>query len=340
MKHLFTLCILAFSIAALAQQPAYVGTDIGDGITYSEYGLLDHGLVSSYRVMAQNTVADSSLEWNFMIGAGDYSTNWRPYSPGEVYTSFNMLVDPTIETASARYNTASGGQPCVLAGVQAGMYYTFIVENNEIEDNRMNIVETTFDPVVIDTVYHSPVPVTENDVVTITVELDGSMMPSVGEHVFIRYTFDGWQTSDFGEVTNFAGGVGTWTAGGTVPADTTVEYYALSTTEAVPDDATIDYWTLFFGNNLNQNYSYVVQAITGIEEESNSPSLIITDNSLSINNGPANGQLELFDITGKKLSSLAFNGTAAMELDLTSGIYIARVLDGNELVSTKKFVLK
>jgi hypothetical protein len=69
MKHLFTLSFLVASLAAFAQQPSYVGTDISDGITYSEYQLLDHGVVSSYRVFAQNTIADSSLEWNFIAAS-------------------------------------------------------------------------------------------------------------------------------------------------------------------------------------------------------------------------------------------------------------------------------
>lgn len=288
--------------------------------------MFDHGVVSSYRVQAQNTVADSSLEWNFITAAGDYSINWRPYTAGEVYSGYNMIIDPAIETASARYNTGSGGQPCVMAGVQAGNYYTFIVENNETADNRMNIVETTFDPVMIDTVYHSPDPVTENDIVTITVELDGSMMPSIGEHVFIRYTFDGWQTSDFGEVTNFSNGVGTWSPGGTVPADTTVEYYALSTTQSVPDHATIDFWTLFFGNNANANYSYVVQTVTSIEENKSEVSMRVSEGQLLIRGLERSASVLLMDMNGKVVLEESISVGASVPVShLSKGIYLCNV---------------
>lgn len=338
MKHIFTLAFIVASIGAFAQQPSYVGTDVADGVIYTEYALLDHGVVSSYRIMAQNTVSDTSLEWNFIAAAGDYSLNWRPYNTGEVYSGFNAIIDPATDPASARYNSGFGGQPCAVASVQAGMYYTFIVENNELADNRMNIVETDFDPVVMDTVYHSPEMPTSSEMVTFTVELDGSMMPSVGEHIFIRYSIDGFATSSFAEITNFAAGVGSVQ----VPAfaeDTTVTYYALSTNQAAPDAATIDFWTLYFGNNANQNYSFTVPIVTGIEENDDSE-LIISDNRISISNGPSNGQLELFDITGKRVSTTSFNSRMTMDIDLTSGLYVARILNGPELISTRKFVLK
>ena len=191
----------------------------------------------------------------------------------------------------------------------------------------------------MDTVFHTPENPTSSDMVTFTVDLDGSMTSSAGEHVFIRYSIDGFATSSFAEITNFTGGTGTVQ----VPSfaeDTTVTYYALSTNQSAPDAATIDFWTLYFGNNANQNYGFTVPVITGIEDDLQVAEMIVSDHRLMIENGPENGQIELFDITGKRLSSSAFNGRMMMDLELTSGIYIARILSGNELVSTRKFVLK
>lgn len=340
MKQIYTLLFGLMAISAAAQQPAWLGTDVGDGIVYTEYQMFDHGVVSSYRVMAQNTVADTSLEWNFITAAGDYSINWRPYNVGEVYSGYNMIIDPSIETASARYNSGFGGQPCSLAGVQAGYYYTFVIENNELADNRMCINETDFDPVAMDTVYHSPELPTATDMVTFTVELDGSMMPSVGEHVFIRYSIDGFATSEFAEITNFSNGVGTVT----VPAfaaDTTVSYYALSTAVATPDPATIDFFTLYFGNNVNQNYSFTVQAITSIEEKENAISIIAQPGQVKVSGISNQAKIVILDIEGKVVLSDRINGASGVvsTTGLSAGAYFVSVVEGDSRI-TEKVIIK
>jgi hypothetical protein len=203
----------------------------------------------------------------------------------------------------------------------------------------MNIIETDFDPVVMDTIFHSPENPTSSEMVTFTVVLDGALDISANEHVFIRYSIDGFATSSFAEIASFTAGLGTVTVPA-FPEDSTITYYALSTDQAVPMHEDIDFWTLYFGNNANQNYSFTIPIVTGIDDDEFDADLIIGDSRLTINNGPVNGQIELYDITGKQLSSTSFNGKLSMDLELTAGIYVARILDGNELVSTRKFVLK
>lgn len=319
----------------MAQQPAWVGTNLADGIVYSEYQMFDHGVVSSYRVMAQNAVADSSLEWNFITAANDYSTNWRPYSAGQVYGAFNSIVDPVTETSSARYNSGSGGQPGVIAEIQAGYYYTIVVENNETADNLMCINETDFNPVIMDTIHHSPIIPTESDMVTFTVELDGSMMSSIAEHVFIRYSIDGFATSDFAEITNFAGGVGTVT----VPAfaaDATVVYYALSTAEAVPDPATIDYFTLYFGNNVNQNYQFTVSSITDIFEAKQEVGILTFPGFIRFSGIDGQANASLIDMTGKIVLQQSVQTNSNLTTSgLPSGTYMVQI----DEISSKKIVI-
>ncbi|MFT5279762.1 MAG: hypothetical protein ACI9P8_001401, partial [Bacteroidia bacterium] len=264
-------------------------------------------------------------EWNFITAAADYSINWRPYNTGEVYGPFNTIVDPTVDEASARYNTAFGGQPCAMTGIQAGFFYTFVIENNETADNRMCINETAFDPVMMDTIYHGPEIPTASDAVTFTVELDGSMMPSVGEHVFIRYSIDGFANSEFAEITNFSAGLGTVT----VPAfesDTTVTYYALSTAEEVPDVATIDYYTLFFGNNVNQNYQFTVSSITSIQQEKSKTQVLVDSDQIRISGLERATKVLILDMNGKIVHQDVHQGYAVISFtELSRGTYILNI---------------
>jgi hypothetical protein len=335
MKHLFAVLIAFSSIASFAQQPSWLGTNVGDGIIYSEYQMFDHGVVSSFRTIAQNTVTDTSLEWNFITALGDYSINWRPYTTGQIYGPFNTIVDPSIDESSARYNTEFGGQPCAMANVQAGFYYTFVVQNNETSDNQMCINETAFDPVVMDTVYHGPVIPTENDMVTFTVELDGSLMPSVGEHIFIRYSIDGFANSQFAEITNFSDGIGTVTVPAFSP-DTTVTYYALSTAATAPDAATIDYFTLYFGNNVNQNYEFTVSSITAIEKEQSELQVLFSTDHLQVTGIEKATSVLVLDINGKLVIQDVLTGNSIIPFaGLSKAAYILKV----EGYPSQKFVI-
>lgn len=254
MKPLYSAIFALATAATFAQNPTHLGTNLADGTTYVGTDMIDHGVVRSLRIQATNSIAANDGTWEFYTG--NYSDNWRPYTADQTLIGFNTIIDPATEPASARYNSNFGGQTGKLPSVTAGNWYTFIVGDLPAQDNRMNVVETTFEPIGITNVAQLPLAPNAGQSVTVSVEISAAQ-PSSGEHVFIRWSTDGFANSTFTEVTGWSGNIGTATIPGQA-GGATVVYYALVTTQAAPDAATIDYFTLFFGNNNGQNYSYMV----------------------------------------------------------------------------------
>ena len=329
---------MLIATTGFAQVPTNLGTNAEDGILYQTYNLIDHGAVSSVRFQAQNAIAEGDGNWEFYTG--DYMNNWRPYAADDTLSGFNMMIDPSLETASARYNSNYGGATGKLPAIQAGYYYTAIVQTGT-GDNFMSIVETDFAPVAIDTIIVSPENPTVADNITITVELDGAMMLSPGEHVFIRASVDGYVNSFFFEITNFSNGVGTYTVpAGTVPAGTTVSHYGLVTNQAVPDAATIDYFTLFFENLGGANYEFTVSAVTGVEDVKAEYGIIQNNNTITVKNTNGVQAIELISIDGKRVASTSVVGgaTSIQTENLPSGIYILNLIGRDDAQSVKLYV--
>lgn len=342
MKKIYAICFCLMAGSTLAQVPTNFGSNAEDGIVYQNYNLIDHGAVSSTRFQAQNSIAAGDAIWEFYTG--DYMINWRPYLAHDTLSAFNTLIDPAIETASARYNSNYGGQSGRLPAIQAGYYYTCIIQDGG-GDNLMSIVETDFAPVAIDTVYVTPQEPTVADDITITVELDGAMMLSPGEHVFIRAA----ASSDFTvgptflEIVNFANGVGTITIpAGTVPPGITTHFYALVTSESNPQHQTIDYFTLFFGNNNGNNYQVTVSAVTGIQESGNEPEVVIGDGFISISNLDSYESVQVVGLDGRIMKTASVNGVPTFNLgttDLSSGVYVLELI-GKTSRSSKKISIR
>ena len=338
MKKIYSFCLVLIATTGFAQVPTNLGTNAEDGILYQTYNLIDHGVVSSVRFQAQNAIAEGDGNWEFYTG--DYMNNWRPYTADDTLSGFNMMIDPSLETASARYNSNYGGATGKLPAIQAGYYYTAIVQTGT-GDNFMSIVETDFAPVAIDTIIVSPENPTVADNITITVELDGAMMLSPGEHVFIRASVDGYVNSFFFEITNFSNGVGTYTVpAGTVPAGTTVSHYGLVTNQAVPDAATIDYFTLFFENLGGANYEFTVSAVTGVEDVKAEYGIIQNNNTITVKNTNGVQAIELISIDGKRVASTSVVGgaTSIQTENLPSGIYILNLIGRDDAQSVKLYV--
>lgn len=340
MKKLYTFCFTLLSGAVLAQVPTNFGSNAGDGISYSVYNLIDHGTVSSVRFQAQNAMVDGAGTWEFFTG--DYMNNWRPYFADDTLSGFDAVIDPSVETASARYNSNYGGQTGKLPAIQAGYYYTAIVQDGA-GDNLMSIIETDFAPVAIDSVYHSPENPTENDAITVTVELDGALTLSPGEFVYIRSSIDGWATSQFSLISSFVNGVGSFTIpGNLIPAGVTVQYYALVTSAQVPDHATIDYFTLFFGNNSGNNYQFTVSAVTAINDFASEFGMIQTANEVIVKNVNDLSTVDLISMDGRSVSSNAVNGQTQVVIStqsLSAGIYTL-VFRGNGVQKSAKIAVK
>ena len=341
MKTLYTLGLLLITGVAFSQVPTNFGSNAEDGILYQTYNLIDHGTVSSVRFQAQNAIGEGDGTWEFYTG--DYMNNWRPYTADDTLSSFDMIIDPSAESASARYNSGYGGETGKLQAIQAGYYYTAIIGNNVTADNFMSIIETDFAPVAIDTVYNSPTNPTETDDIVITVELDGATTLSPGEHVFIRAaaSADFTIAPAFLEVTNFSNGVGTVTIpAGSISAGIAAHYYALVTEEASPVHESIDYFTLFFGNNGGDNYEFTVSPVTGIEDPVAEFGITNTNGTIRISNSAQLNRVELIAVDGKVVSAKSVNGSEIniSTNGLAKGVYVLNLIGADHKTSTKLFV--
>ncbi len=337
MKKLYTFCLALVTVSAVAQVPTNFGTNAEDGILYQTYNLIDHGVVSSVRFQAQNSVAEGDAVWEFYTG--DYMINWRPYTANDTLSGFDAIIDPSVETASARYNSNYGGQSGRLPAIQAGNYYTCIIQDGT-GDNFMSIIETDFQPVAIDTVYISPEQPTVNDDITVTVELDGFNSLSPGEHVFIRASPDFNITSSYLEVTNFSNGVGTAIipAGG-VPAGIPIQYYALVTEEADPEAvADIDYFTLFFANNSGNNYEVTVSTVTGVNEAQSDHTVTVANGFVMLQNVSDVETIQLISVDGRIVRSISVDGRSSLNIStdgLSSGVYVLDLIGSDKRFSQK-----
>ena len=268
---LFFIFIAALGKHALAQ-PTVLGTDIVSGPpAYVTYNLNPVGGFKQARVQALNNATSGTIKWEFCQGTAatpNYTDNWRPYTAGLTLTGYNTYVPPVGGTASALYNSASGGQGGMLPAVTANNYYTFNITNSGVPtNNNMSVLETVYNPATITSVTQSPATVGGTVSPTVTVVM--SAAPSSGENVFVRYSTDNFVTSTLVQL-SFVGATGT----ASIPAQTaglTVRYYVYSspkTSAQIGTDVSTygqtshDMATLNLNNNAGANYSYLVLPVT------------------------------------------------------------------------------
>jgi len=138
-------------------------------------------------------------------------------------------------------------------------YYTFNFPNNPPAGSASYaVLETSAQPVTFSSLSQSPQSgsVSNNEPVTVSITLSNS--PCSQEHVFVRYTTDDWNTSNFSSEASYNGSTATCT----IPKQgqgTTVKYYAFSTTVTSGLSGTnCDYLTLHYLNSSGSNYQYTV----------------------------------------------------------------------------------
>ena len=112
----------------------------------------------------------------------------------------------------------------------------------------MSIIETTFEPQTITNASQAPtngnIYAQQNVAVTVTV----SSNLDAAERVFIRYTTDGWASSNFVQATGSGTSLSATIPG--QPGGTNVQYYVLSTKSTITlSHSDADYQTLELNNN-------------------------------------------------------------------------------------------
>tara|TARA_R100000908_G_scaffold60755_1_gene38316 strand:- start:9799 stop:14193 length:4395 start_codon:yes stop_codon:yes gene_type:complete len=193
-----------------------------------------------------------TYQWLFTSGPDDnlYANKWANANPINIDGISSMVYQ--------------GGTDNSIT-VEDGFHYTFILDDNILNYDGYNDLEaavfkTSASPVSITSVSGVPASVvTENQPVTINVELDKAKSPE--EKIYLRYSTDSFATTAAIEITDFAGGTsGTAQIPGQ-PKNAAVEFYVLSTTiDASSWNGKADLATISFENNGGENYTYFYEA--------------------------------------------------------------------------------
>ncbi len=247
----------------LSAQPGFMGTALTDG-SYIEPALNDLGAFRQVQLLA--LTSGVARQWNFIQNSGDYSTNWRPYTVGQTLVGYNTIIDPVSQTASARYNSSTGGQPGLLPSVQAGNYYTVNITEFAttagpgIPGQYMAILEANW--------CNSCRPINSVSgtgcISECGYEVTVSMAspPAANEYVYVRYSTDGFATSSLAAF-SFSGTTGTATIPGQ-GAGVGVTYYVYSSNRTLAQiqsevstygQFAHDMMTVNLNNNGGSNYA-------------------------------------------------------------------------------------
>lgn len=251
----------------MAQVPTVLGTQTVNGV-YTTYDLATVGGFKQVRLQAASSEVAGIRNWEFCTGtagAANYFNNWRPYTAGLTLAGCNTFIPAVGGTASALYNTGTGGQSGLMPAITAGNYYTFNITNNNLANNSMAVLETNFDPELISTVTQYPASTAVVNTAGVTVTITTSVAPNA--NIFVRYTTNGWISSTLVQA-SFAGTTGT----AVIPVQSTgtnVAYYVYSSNLTLAqintDVGTFgqnahDMSTLRLNNNSGSNYTYTVLA--------------------------------------------------------------------------------
>ncbi|MBO3115764.1 T9SS type A sorting domain-containing protein [Winogradskyella sp. DF17] len=160
--------------------------------------------------------------------------------------------------------------PATAITLTNGSFYTMNFEDSGYTTTRAIFMETTGAPVGFDisssTVQTPPNNITDGTPVTVFGTLAAT--PNTELRIFIRYSTDGFATSDVVEMTNSIPGFPE-EVDGIIPgivntAGTTVDYYLFTTTvdaTTIIDESEYDLISIDIENNNGSNYSYTVRDI-------------------------------------------------------------------------------
>ncbi|MBS1731994.1 MAG: hypothetical protein JST02_01740, partial [Bacteroidetes bacterium] len=258
--------VLALSSLFLANnafaQPAAMSINQDVSGTYTNTAMSLQG--GAFRARFQeNGTGTSSGTRNWQFNADGYFNTWGVLSTNGsssvTLSGYNSVVVPNAATASANFEGGPGyNSKGRLPATQANFYYTYnIMKGSSYASQSMSVLETSFNPVSLNTVSQS-MGVYGGRLVTITT----SGTPNAGENIFVRYTTNGFTTSTIIQAT---GSGSTWSA--TIPWQTSaVTFYVYSSNRsksAIDADVTSlstqevhDLSTLNLNNSAGANYTY------------------------------------------------------------------------------------
>ncbi len=248
---LFVVFLVAFGQIAFAQ-PGTMSINQDVSGTYANSGTTLKGAVFQARFQ-ENASGTSSGTRNWQFNADGYFNTWGTTAAAGVQTlaSYNTTIAPNTATASGNFQGGPGyngnGR---LPATQANYYYTYnIIKGSSYASQLMSVLETSYNPVVLNTVAQS-VGTSGSRLVTITT----AATPAAGENIYVRYSTNSYVASTIVQAT---GSGTTWTA--SIPwQSTAVSFYVYSSNKAL---ASINAEVTTFGQtahdtsmlNLNNN---------------------------------------------------------------------------------------
>jgi gliding motility-associated-like protein len=226
-KYVFASLAMCIGIAAVAQRPNAVGTNLADG-NYIDVSTTNLGLFNQYRVQATSSAASGARIIEFPEYVGQYYNVWRSYSSGLTLAGYNIIIPPTGATAGANWNSNSGGASILLPAIDSGYYYTVnVMTNLGYANDTMAILRTIYNPV---TVTSLSIPVDTNEVgpsCSPTIIATLSAPPSAGEYVYLRYSVNGFADSSTVILMTVSSDTATCQIPA-YPAGTNVQYYVMT----------------------------------------------------------------------------------------------------------------
>jgi hypothetical protein len=161
-------------------------------------------------------------------------------------------------------------------------WYTVNWQDQGYTGTNAIFMETSGEPVTIDSVTYSPTTVTQTDIVQIRAKINH--VKSSEEKLYLRYTTNSWVSSSIQEFTMDSDTVG-FTSVGPYSVGTTVQYYVFSTTVSSPS-SDYDMYTINFNNNGGSNYSFsVIGSSYTIEASAGSNGNILPSGSVPVTHG-------------------------------------------------------
>ena len=211
--------------------------------------LIDNTLATSrYRTLIHVASAGdiTTGSYDFKFSSGPTGSPWA-----------NSWGDGgTISANTVTHLNIGGGTANNTFTFNDNTYYSVSWIDSGYAGTSFVMMATSAVPVTIPTVAQVPA-AAHVGTGAVTVKVTASAAPAPEEIVYVRYSTDGWVTSNLALV-SFVGANGTASIPGQV-AGTTVSYYVFSTTVGSPS-SNYDVVTLNANTNSNANYSYTTEA--------------------------------------------------------------------------------
>jgi gliding motility-associated-like protein len=264
LKYVFAGLAMCIGFSSASQTPTAVSTNISG--TYVDVSLINYGLFGQYKVQAASSSASGVDIVEFPEYVNQFYNVWRSYSPGLVLAGYNIIIPPTGTTAGANWNSNAGGSSILLPAIDSGNYYTINVMTNQgYANDTMAILETTYYP---DSFVSMSIPVDTNEVgpsCSPTIVAVLAAAPSAGEYIYLRYSVNGFADSSSVILMTVSGDTATCQIPA-YPAGTNIQYYALSTPNALiatgPASGYYDCQTLnLITGSIGNNFRYTVKTL-------------------------------------------------------------------------------